>query len=323
MTTPQSTKSAFSIFAFALAFTLLTLLASGAAQAQIALPNVEAEGSDKLKITVKGGPTIEAEEAMTFDIDGANMATIDNTIQIEGTVDDTEKKPILTVTNWAEIELQLEALIDDADPMFGLPTVVIDQEKAKVKMGAKLKTDLDLSIQVSFPFTVNADYAGKFKLKGSATEARPPACADNFYDGVESIKVSAKGAGSLSSKDQVASLELDAENTPFDQMLGFTYTNNSYSPNTELTGSIDYTGKKPVIVFDAGSIADLEENLEVLIFNLEQLVVTVRLGETKTSFKCGKGGDTAQFSYQSDLTIVDGLETLPGKIAIKNKMGLD
>ena len=315
------------LYSLLLVLAVFPPLMAGTAHAQIDLANVQATGFEKIKISIEGGPTFEYEGPITFDVDGADIATLAGTMSIRLFVDDDEKRISAEVLNWNPIESQIEDLIV-VEPRSIVPSVDTDLSEYGLaqKLTAKLKRDLDLKIGVSFPFTIQTregERRGKFKLTASATEARPPACEGNSYDGVESFKLSAKGAGSLKSKDKVASLALDSETTPFDELLGFTYTNPSAMPNTALTGSIDYTGKKPVIVLDAGSVADLEENLEASILDIAQVATTVTVGATKTSFKCGKSGDRARFSYSADLTIDDGQQILSGKVTLKNKMGLD
>ena len=106
-------------------------------------------------------------------------------------------------------------------------------------------------------------------------------------------------------------------------MVGFTYTNTDSSPNQTFEGELDFSGKKPVIVLDASSVTDLEENLEELIFDEIGFVATVMLGAEKTSFKCGKLGESASISY-SAVFVADfgGGVIRSGKAAIKNKMVL-
>jgi len=323
MPVPRFARLIYSLLALA----VFPLLTAGTAQAQIDLANIQATGTEKITISIQDGPTLEYEGPITLAVDEDETATLTGTMSIQLYVDDDEKKIYAAVRNWNSLERQIEDVIG-VDPRLIFASVDADfrENNLSQKFTAKLKRNLDLKIGVSFPFIVRTgitERKGKFKLTASATEARPPACEGGSYDGVESFKLSAKGAGSLKSKDKVASLDLDSETTPFDELLGFTYTNPSAMPNATLTGSIDYTGKKPVIVLDAGSVANLEENLEAIILDIAQLATTVTVGATKTSFKCGKSGDRARFSYSADLTIDDGQQILSGKVTLKNKMGLD
>ena len=178
-------------------------------------------------------------------------------------------------------------------------------------------------MQVGFSFTVNGMYAGKFSLKAVAVEARPPLCAGRTFRGIESYKASISGLGSVSFNNESATLELEAEGIPFDGMVGFTYTNTDASPNWTFTGELDFSEKKPVIALDASSVADLEENLEELILDEAELIATVTLGAEKTSFKCGKLGESVSISY-SAVFVADfgGGVIRSGKVAIKNKMVL-
>jgi len=308
-------------FCFRLGVALVFAFSAGAGKAQVDLTDVEASGSEKLKISVKGHQAIQISDDVTVDIDGADMLELGAPVLIEGDVDDSGKKPLLTITNWSDIEDDIEVLIDAANPDLSPSTVVIDQAAAKTKLAAKAKTDLALKLGVSFPFTVNASYAGKFSVKVAAVERRPPPCADGMYVGLESFKAGVKGEGSTSSKDQVASLDLGDESTPFDGMIDFTYTNNSASPNTTITGMLDYSGKKPVVIIDAMSESAVVENLEALILAEAGASSTVTLGAVKTSFKCGKNGESAAFSYSAAFMADFGILGIgKGKVSIKNKM---
>lgn len=320
---PPIRSKTSSRFSFLTILVLFVALAAGPGQAQTDLTDVEASGSESLKISVKKGPTLQFANSVMFTVDGADMAQLDGAVEIQGTVDDSGKKPVLTVTNWSDIEDDLETLIEAADPSFSPATVVINLEKTKVKLTAKLKTDLSVKMQVGFPFTVNGMFAGKFSLKAAAIEARPPLCEGRTFGGIESFKASIKGVGSVGFNDEFATLELGAEGTPFDGMVDFTYFNNGASPNRTFTGSLDFSGKKPVLALDAFSIIDLEENLEDLILEEAGLIATVTLGAKKTSFKCGKLGESAAISYSAVFVAnFGGGEIRAGKLTLKSKMVL-
>jgi hypothetical protein len=298
------------------------MFAARSVHAQIDLTNVEATGFEQVKISVKGGPTISTQGEIVFDVDGAGMAVLDSDgIDIEGDVDDSAKKPLWTITNWSQIEGDLETMIETADPSFIPASVTIDQAKAKATLAAKLKGDLGLKLGLSFPFMVNESFAGKFALKAVALEARPPDCEGNSYTGIESFSGSVQGVGGVKSKNQVATLTLGAESVPFDQMIDFTYENLSSTPNTQFSGSLDFTDKKPSVVMDANSRTDLEENLEALILDEAGVVANVTLLAEKTSFQCGKNGESAQFAYSAVFLADFGVQgTRPGKVSISSKM---
>lgn len=319
---PTGSKKSSRFSSLATLILFVTLVAT-ASQAQTDLTNIEASGSESLKISVKNGPALRSTSAVIFTVNGADMAELDGAVNIRGSIDDSGKKPLLTITNWSDIEDDLETLIEAADASFIPATVEINLEKTKVKLAAKLKTDLSVKMQVGFSFTVNGMNAGKFSLKAVAVEARPPLCEGRTFEGFESFKASVSGVGSVSFNDESATLELEAEGIPFDGMVGFIYTNTDSSPNQTFEGELDFSGKKPVMAFDAASLTDLEENLEELIFDETGFVATVMLGAEKTSFKCGKLGESASISY-SAVFVADfgGGEIRTGKLAIKNKMVL-
>ena len=302
---------------------LVLALASnaGAAAIPVALTNVAATGTEKLKISVKNGPSFKIEGDVTLDIDGGGGASLDGTVDIEGLIDSSGRRPVLNVDNFSDIENQLEAMIDAAEPGMAPSNVVIDLEKDKVKLSAREKTDLGIKMSVSFPFTVNAMYAGKFSLKVGAVERRPPLCTGRTYHGIEAFKVSVSGIGSVSFKDEEATMALSAEATPFDEMTDFTYTNLFSSPNTTFQGMIDYSERRPTLVLDASAVDDLEENLEELILDEVGAFSTVQIGAQKTSIKCGKNGDSLTFSVSAAFIADFGIGGMrKGKVSISSKM---
>jgi len=75
-------------FCFRLGVALVFAFSAGAGQAQVDLTDVEASGSEKLKISVKGHQAIQISDDVTVDIDGAGMLELGAPVLIEGDVDD-------------------------------------------------------------------------------------------------------------------------------------------------------------------------------------------------------------------------------------------
>ena len=304
-----------------LALGLAVALAAGSASAQTDLTGVQATGEDTVKISVRRGPRITVESGMVaFTVDGGDNASWDDAVDLSGTIDDSGRQPVFTVTNWSGIESQVEALIDAADPALAPSNVVVDTAKSKVKLAARLRGDLTTKLRASFPFLVNGTLPGKLQIKVEAVEPRPPACHGMTYFGIEQFTGSVRGLGSARFKDEPASLALANEMIPFDRMLGFTYTNPLSTPNTVLTGVIDFTARRPEILLDGGSVTALQQNLADVILSEAGVVATVALMESKTSFKCTKDGGRLQFRYSAKFLASSAQGAASGKVTIQSKM---
>lgn len=301
---------------------LAAVLVAGAATAQVDLTSTQSTGTEKVKLTLRQQPKLQAEGAATFDVDGADAGTYVGTLMIDGDVDDSGRKPLFEMIDWATVETGIEAWIDAGIPGLAPSSAVVDTSKAKVSLSAKERGDLTVKLTVNAPVLVNGAIAGKLQVKSTLVEPRPPLCAGALFGGIEQFAGSVRGVGSVRYKDEPVTLALSPEVTPFDRMLGFTYTNPAATPNTVLTGSIDHTGKRPVIALDPASKVALEENLEDVIFDEAGIVATVTLGASKSTFKCGRDGTTLQFKYRADFTAVSVQGTATGKVTIQSKMAI-
>lgn len=305
------------------ALALFALTLAIPAVAQVDLTGIQATGEEKVNLSLRGRSrfVVKGPTAMTVDM-ADNASTLGTVIDIDGVIDDSGKKPLLQMIDWAQVELGLEAFIDANDPLLAPSDVVVDSALAKVSMSARERGDLTVKLKLAVPFVVNAPngIAGKLALSSTFVEPRPPLCAGASYFGLESFAASLRSVGSVRFKDEPASLVLPAEMTPFDGDVDFTYTNALATPNTVFTGEIDYSGRRPVVELSPASVTALEQNLAQLLFDEAGIVATIALGEAKSSFTCGRDGLTLKFSYAAPFTATTAQGDLLGKVVLGSRM---
>jgi len=305
------------------ALALLALAAATPAVAQVDLTSIQATGEEKVNVSLRGRSrfVVKGPTAMTVDM-ADNASTVGFVVDIDGVVEDSGRRPMLEMIDWPQVELGLEAFIDANDPLLAPSDVAVDSAIAKVSLSARERGDLTVKLKLSVPFVVNAPNGvqGKLSLSSTFVEPRPPLCEGENYDGIESFTGSVRGVGSVRYKDEAATLVLSSESTPFDGAVDFTYTNPSASPNPVFTGQIDYSGRRPTFELSPGSVTALEQNLAQVILDEAGIVATVALGTAKSSFACGRDGDTAKFSYSAPFTAMTAQGDFLGKLTIGSKM---
>lgn len=296
--------------------TLLALILAATASSQVDLTSTTSVGTDKLSVSVKGLSKLSlVSTTATFAIAPSDTFNYtDGFVSITGAIDDSSKKPTISIGNIQAVQIQLASLIGAENPAFAPVTVVIDLTKLKVKLSAKAKERIELKFDLSIQFTANG-VKGKAKLQA---KLRGPATFENrTYGGVEKYKASIKGFPGVSFNSDVISLAFG----PFaGDMVPFTYTN--FSDPEVFTGDIDLSGKKLVVTLDAASLVALEDSLEALILSVSGFssTVTVDQASIKSSLKIGKGATSVQISFSAKFTANVAGSLLGGKMSVKAKL---